>query len=436
MAYTRVNWEDLPSTNTPRNATNLNKMDVGIKDNDDRIKVNEDKLSGTKPMGSIVVDDISGKNLFDINNILNAYIDSGGSKIAEASYARTIFVPCKASTTYTISKIASARFTVGYTTDIPANNVAVSGITTDNTATSITITTGANAKYLVAFVYHSSYDNNLNNILNSIQVELGGSATTYTSPINIIKEQNGYVKEDTTFYANDFKCRNLYNENTDIIGYIINQSGNIVVTAGYRTSQLIEVKPNNKYVVSRVFNSSSGGEDLMRVAYYQSDGTFIERPNSADNPWIITTPSNCYYVRVSYNYLKSTSTVNSQVQLEIGEATPYTPYKAFENEEIYSTNEIKIGKWIDGKDLYRKVIDFGALPNATTKGVAHNISNLGTVVNCYGYASISNTKLSINWYNGTNYITTFVTNTVVNIQTSNDRSSYTAYVIIEYTKTS
>lgn len=30
MAYTRVNWEDLPSTNTPINAENLNKMDEGI----------------------------------------------------------------------------------------------------------------------------------------------------------------------------------------------------------------------------------------------------------------------------------------------------------------------------------------------------------------------------------------------------------------------
>ena len=30
MSYTRVNWENLPSTNTPLNATNLNKMDAGI----------------------------------------------------------------------------------------------------------------------------------------------------------------------------------------------------------------------------------------------------------------------------------------------------------------------------------------------------------------------------------------------------------------------
>lgn len=32
--YTRVNWEDLPSTDTPINATNLNIMDAGIKDLD------------------------------------------------------------------------------------------------------------------------------------------------------------------------------------------------------------------------------------------------------------------------------------------------------------------------------------------------------------------------------------------------------------------
>ena len=31
MAYNRVNWQDKPSTATPINAENLNKMDSGIK---------------------------------------------------------------------------------------------------------------------------------------------------------------------------------------------------------------------------------------------------------------------------------------------------------------------------------------------------------------------------------------------------------------------
>jgi hypothetical protein len=37
MSYTKTNWENLPSTNTPINATNLNKIEQGIKDNADDI---------------------------------------------------------------------------------------------------------------------------------------------------------------------------------------------------------------------------------------------------------------------------------------------------------------------------------------------------------------------------------------------------------------
>ena len=43
---------------------------------------------------------------------------------------------------------------------------------------------------------------------------------------------------------------------------------------------------------------------------------------------------------------------------------------------VYSTTEQVCGTWIDGKTLYQKTIDFGALPNSTTKEVAHGISNV------------------------------------------------------------
>ena len=61
MAYTRINWQDLPSTATPRNATNLNKMDSAIKEHDD-------KLEGNATMGNVVVDSIRTKNMFDKNS--------------------------------------------------------------------------------------------------------------------------------------------------------------------------------------------------------------------------------------------------------------------------------------------------------------------------------------------------------------------------------
>ena len=51
MAYERVNWENLPSKNTPVNATNLNKMDVGIAN---AVK-KSDLLNLIYPVGSIYI---------------------------------------------------------------------------------------------------------------------------------------------------------------------------------------------------------------------------------------------------------------------------------------------------------------------------------------------------------------------------------------------
>ena len=49
MAYTRVNWENLPSKNTPVNADNLNKMDKGIANAVEK----SDLLNLIYPVGSI-----------------------------------------------------------------------------------------------------------------------------------------------------------------------------------------------------------------------------------------------------------------------------------------------------------------------------------------------------------------------------------------------
>ena len=47
MAYERVNWENLPSTNTPVNADNLNKMDEGIMHNKKKLEDIQNVQTGT-----------------------------------------------------------------------------------------------------------------------------------------------------------------------------------------------------------------------------------------------------------------------------------------------------------------------------------------------------------------------------------------------------
>lgn len=106
----------------------------------------------------------------------------------------------------------------------------------------------------------------------------------------------------------------------------------------------------------------------------------------------------------------------------------------------YSTSESDTGmRWIDYKPIYRKVVNFGALPNASSKAVNHGISNLDTVVNFYGIVLNASTgdRLSLNVPSpsGTQYdILTTVTNTQVKINCAIDRSHQNAIVVIEYTK--
>lgn len=121
----------------------------------------------------------AGKNLFDISGgqILNAYF---GATLTEYSVTRTLYVKCSPNTTYTVSKTAGQRFAFGYTKELPAIGVSVFGGVADNTASSITITTGADAKYLVAYVFNGNSDSGTaDEMLASVQLEQGSTATTY-----------------------------------------------------------------------------------------------------------------------------------------------------------------------------------------------------------------------------------------------------------------
>lgn len=106
----------------------------------------------------------------------------------------------------------------------------------------------------------------------------------------------------------------------------------------------------------------------------------------------------------------------------------------------YSTNEIKVGNWIDGKPIYRKVINIGTLPNSTRKEIATNISNLKLVTKIYGVATTGAYTITVpdTYPNGAVYDTRLSydnsTGKIILLSAS-DRSAYSGYVIMEYTKT-
>ena len=121
-------------------------------------------------------------------------------------------------------------------------------------------------------------------------------------------------------------------------------------------------------------------------------------------------------------YLKYTKSTDSAIS--IGEETEY------------STSEKIVGSWIDGKPIYQKTINFGSLPNASDKSVAHGISSIGYVVDIKGTAKSGSSYSLINDVNTTTNIINrvYVDATNVTIQTKNDRTAWTAYITIQYTK--
>lgn len=155
----KINFENLPSTNTPINAANLNQIQSNI----------EEVFSGAETMGNIVVSDIKCKNLFNTSLIVGTWVN--GALVGVSGYT-------------TIRHKISVQPNTTYTLSSKDNNVVFDGnlIFYDSSGTMLsqiydfdTFTTPANCYYIT---WHS-VENYLP--LNAeIQLEEGSEATEYT----------------------------------------------------------------------------------------------------------------------------------------------------------------------------------------------------------------------------------------------------------------
>lgn len=105
----------------------------------------------------------------------------------------------------------------------------------------------------------------------------------------------------------------------------------------------------------------------------------------------------------------------------------------------YSTSEVSTGfTWTDGKTIYKKTVSIGALPNTTTKSTAHGITNLSYVILVQGMASTSTNFFPLPYLSTSSLtfgIGVSVQGSNIVTETGADRSGYTGYVTLFYTKT-
>lgn len=118
-------------------------------------------------------------NRFNISNpdiLPKTYVGSSTKMITSNEYAYSVYLQIQPHTTYTVSKMATSRFSISTFTDVPAigmtANVYVSDSVEGNGATSFSITTGVNDNYMVIFAYMSTYDADIDfqNVIDSIYV--------------------------------------------------------------------------------------------------------------------------------------------------------------------------------------------------------------------------------------------------------------------------
>lgn len=186
----KINFENLPSTNTPINAENLNQLQTNV---EDAINDNTDMLIGNKPAGNMIVDSISSKNMLNINSFINGYrFGSDGGLFADSSYSASPYIEVKPNTDYIYSRPASSG---SQCICYYGNDRTFISRTMFSGNQPISITMPNNAYYVRIAELTTDLNSNL-------QLELGDTATTYSPYQNL--NATTYVLWTNSSITSDF----------------------------------------------------------------------------------------------------------------------------------------------------------------------------------------------------------------------------------------
>lgn len=282
-------------------------------------------------------------NRFNMNNpdiLPKTYVGSSTKMITSNESAYSIYLQIQPHTTYTVSKMATSRFSISTFTDVPAigmtANVYVSDSVEGNGATSFSITTGVNDNYMVIFAYMRTYDADIDfqNVIDSLYVAehipnvdtpsevegvgekatnifdntklstpvatlvdgtddievtgCGGTFMNHENTVAMLKPSTKYtisfdvevtyVPDDTVWKLNSSGSANWLG--IYIHSSVLTNSGNVIVASGVTEP----VKAGDTYHVYKVFTTSSELNDDANNFYIWSYArTYVKIDGSSGN---------------------------------------------------------------------------------------------------------------------------------------------------------
>ncbi len=225
----------------------------------------------------------------------------------------------------------------------------------------------------------------------------------------------------------------------------------------YGGSVSVELKKGKTYML---YGNNAGNTFKLEL---RKGSTIITTIKTSGDKVTFTPSDNINIVTFVLEGISKGTTYNYEINnLQIEQGSKNTSYEAYiepklsvrnsngvyeefakKSEEVYSTEEQRIGTWIDGKTIYRKVINAKpTISNSSyqTISIKHNISDLKNVYKCNAFLhNTGNTQtyilpvetsatqaIGISEINSTNII----------MYSKNDTwSGWIAEIILEYTKT-
>lgn len=262
------------------------------------------------------------------------------------------------------------------------------------------------------------------------------SRTEYAELFNVIGEDFGAGDGSTTFNLPNIKGRTIVGLDTNDTDFNV-----IGKTLGEKTHKLtVAEMPSHKHNdgVTNNFFGQTGGQTSCIVLQDKSQGTTYA--TGGDQPHNNIQPSfvGCYIIKAKQSAGVVATVVDNLESESETDALSAKQGKVLNKKiktEITTGTEFATNEYIDGKQVYGKIIDFGALPNNTSKRVAHglDLSSI-TLYKLYGMTSNgmtlpcyrSNSQYGIELY--------FADSNSIEIVTHMDRSAYIARITLYYTK--
>ena len=296
---------------------------------------------------------LKSNNLFDYQNtsqiLIGVNINTDTNKLVSDSSCTMAYCPCKPNTTYTISRRSpmANRFVIATSSSKPkiGTDLLSKQLIFDDTTTSYTLTTNANANYIIIRFINNVSSNDYYTYAQTIQIEEGNEATTYEAFVPNEINVNGTKYTDTINVGlgvdsrsrvNVLHSKNLFDGKLEL-GNFNNTTGTKIDASNlYRNVNKIPVKPNTTYTFS-----IDGVSQKYCLFYYTNAQTFISYDFNLTTG-TFTTPANCYFLNFRcFGGDYTDNYANLDVQLEEGStATSYEPYITpsinVDGEEIYS----------------------------------------------------------------------------------------------------